>query len=365
MSRFAVILAVLVLFGAGAAVGARGADQRAAGRPIDGQTRGQVIDRALGHLEREYVYPDIAQKMTEAVRRRQRNKEYDSVIDGRAFAELLTAHLREVSKDKHLEIEFSDEPRPESPAGEAATAEREKRGAFLRAVNHGFDKVERLGGNVGYIGLRTFAPVTAAADKAAAAMNLLGDTDALIVDLRYNGGGDPKTVQFLCSYLFGEEPVHLNSMYWRTTDSTQQVWTLAHVPGRRYLDKPVYVLTSGQTASGAEEYAYNLRNLKRATIVGETTAGAANPGGTVRLHPHFGMFLPRGRSINPVTKTSWEGVGVKPDVAVPADRAFQQAYLLALKDVRRRGNYAGPEPLDELIGAAQRDLDALTAAAGK
>lgn len=352
------VIIVVVMFALTGGVDAQEVSGGPPDRTIDAETRRQVIDLALSNLKRDYILPDVAEKMASAIRRRQQNKEYDGITSGRKFAETLTAHLQEISRDKHLEVEFSDLPRPERPPGKPTRAEREGRDAFLRAVNHGFDKVERMNGNIGYLGIRNFAPVALAGDKATAAMNFLTDTDALIVDLRYNNGGDPKMVQFLISYLFGDESVHLNTMHFRSTDITQQFWTLPHVPGKKYLDKPVYVLTNGLTRSGAEGYAYALQNLKRATIIGETTNGAANPGGTVWLHPHFGMFLPTGRAISPITKTSWEGVGVTPDVLVLADHAYKQAYLLALRDIQRRGKYAGPEPLNELVKEAERDLEA-------
>ena len=155
------------------------------------------------------------------------------------------------------------------------------------SINFGFEKVERLKGNVGYIDLRGFTPAEFSAETIVAAMNFVANTDALIFDLRQNGGGDPATVALLSSYLFGPEPVHLNSLYWREGDTTHQWWTLPFVPGKRYAGKDVYVLTSKRTFSAAEEFTYNLKNLKRATIIGETTGGGAHPGGPRRINEHF------------------------------------------------------------------------------
>ena len=198
-------------------------------------------------------------------------------------------------------------------------------------MNHGFTKVERLPGNIGYIDFRGFMDPDLAADTVAAAMNFVNGTDALIIDMRNNGGGNPAMVAFVCSYLFGPEPVHLNDLYWREGNRTDEFWTRKEVPGKRYLNKDVYVLTSKRTFSGAEEFTYNLKNLKRATIIGETTGGGAHPGGGFRINEHFGMFVPTGRAISPITKTNWEGTGVTPDIDVPADQALVVARLMALK----------------------------------
>src|SRR6185295_4717409 len=134
----------------------------------------------------------------------------------------------------------------------------------------------------------------------------------------------------LCTYFFDGRPVHLNDLYWRASDAIQQFWTLSYVPGRRYVNKDVYVLTSGRTFSAAEEFTNTLKTLKRATIVGETTGGGANPGGMERLSDHFGVFVPGGRAINPITKGNWEGTGITPDLAVPASAALDAAYRDAL-----------------------------------
>jgi C-terminal processing protease CtpA/Prc len=171
---------------------------------------------------------------------------------------------------------------------------------------------------------------------AVAAMNFLANVDALIVDLRENGGGNPSMIQLITSY-FLEEPTHLNSFYIRKTDEMKQFWTQAHVAGPRLVDVPIWVLTSRYTFSGAEEFTYNLKNLERATIVGETTGGGAHP---VEGHYFdFGEFivtmsLPFGRAVNPITGTNWEGTGIEPHIQVPADQALQTAQLEALQKLQ-------------------------------
>ena len=159
-------------------------------------------------------------------------------------------------------------------------------------------------------------------------MNFLANADAIIFDMRQNGGGHPGLIQYICSYLF-DAPTHLNSLYWRQGDRTEEFWTLDDVPGPKMPDVPVFVLTSSYTFSGAEEFSYNLQTRERATLVGETTGGGANPGGRMPVNQRFGIFIPTGRAINPITGTNWEGIGVVPDIAVDADEAYDTALAMA------------------------------------
>jgi len=297
------------------------------------EVRAEVINSATKQLSEKYIFPETARKMDQALHDRLKNHEYDSVTSSKAFADLLTSHLQAVSHDKHLRVRFSYDVMPTRTNEEPTAAEIEQFKAYNRAMNYGFEQVQRLTGNIGYLDLHGFLDPETGGDTVAAAMTLLSNTDAMIIDLRQNGGGSPEMVQLICSYLFEGEPVHLNDLYFRPTDSTHQYWTLPHVPGKRYVGKDVYVLTSHRTFSGAEEFSYNLKNLKRATLVGETTGGGAHPGDMVRLNDHFGMFLPVGRAINPITKTNWEGTGVTPHVACPADQALKIAHISALKKV--------------------------------
>lgn len=295
-------------------------------RTVTGPERAQVIN-ALGKALRDrYVFPEVGEKLDARLKERLAAKAYDTVTSAKAFSRVLTEDLAAIARDKHLNVLYFSEapqPRPQGrPAGPDPMASR----------NYGFAKVERLAGNIGYLKLDAFAdPSGEAGQIAAAAMAFLAGTDAMIIDLRQNGGGSPAMVAFLCTYFFeGGRPVHLNSLYWRTTGETQQWWTLGHVPGKRYVDRDVYVLTSSRTFSAGEEFTYNMQTQKRAMIVGETTGGGANPGGMERLSDHFGAFIPSGRAINPITKTNWEGTGVSADMAVAADKALDAAYRDAL-----------------------------------
>ena len=299
---------------------------------IDAATRQEVVHNLLKRLNESYVFADVAQKMEAAVRERAGRGEYDQLTSAKAFAEKLTGDLQAVSRDKHLRVRYSHQPIPErgqrrEPSGE----ERQQYERAMSRMNYGFERIERLPGNVGYMDFRGFSDEKLGAETVAAAFNFLANTDSLIIDLRKNGGGNPHMVALICSYLFGAEPVHLNSLYWREGNRTEEFWTLKEVAGRRYTGKDVYVLTSNYTFSGAEEFTYNLKNLKRATIIGETTGGGAHPGGMNRLQQHFAAFIPTGRAINPITKTNWEGTGVEPDVKAPAEQALKVAHLDALR----------------------------------
>ena len=299
---------------------------------IDAATRTRVIDGVLKRLNDSYVFPEVAKKMEQSIRERVSKKEYDQVTSAKEFASKLTNDLQAVSNDKHLRVRYSNRAIPErGPRREPTAEEREENKRELTWMNHGFSKVERLPGNIGYVEFRNFLDPDLGAETVAAAMNFVNGTDALIFDMRGNGGGDPAMVALVCSYLFGPEPVHLNDLYWREGNRTDEFWTKKEVLGKRYLNRDVYVLTSNRTFSGAEEFTYNLKNLKRATIIGETTGGGAHPGGGFRITENFGMFVPTGRAISPITKTNWEGTGVTPDVAVPADQALLTAQIMALK----------------------------------
>ena len=300
---------------------------------LDAAQRQQVLGQVIDHLNGYYVFPDKAKAMAAELLARDERGEYNSITSAEDFAHTLTADIQRVTGDRHLDVAYSAavlppkaefEAKAETGSAESLAAERKR--------NFGVACAERLPLNIGYFDVRAFSTPDGAAPKFAAAMSLLADTDALIIDLRFNSGGEPATVALLASYLF-EQKTRLNDIYDRGQDKTTQYWTDTPAGPGYGAKKKVYLLTSQDTFSAAEDFAYALKNLKRATLVGESTGGGAHPGSEHRLTDHFAMIVPSGRSISPITNTDWEGVGVQPDVSIEADKALHKAQSLYLTDL--------------------------------
>src|SRR2546421_1132803 len=199
---------------------------------IDVATRAKVIDGAHAALNHPYLFPETAKKMEEAVRAHQRKGNYDAISDGDDFAKRLTDDFQAISHDKHLRVMFSPAALPDfdnqKPDPKRDAEERKE----MERVNCGFKKAEILEGNIGYLKFDFFADPGVCGPTVVAAMNFLANVDAVIFDLRENGGGDPKMVAFVSSYLFAER-THLNDLWTRKGDVTEQYWTDPYVPGKR------------------------------------------------------------------------------------------------------------------------------------
>jgi hypothetical protein len=302
---------------------------------LDAAKKQAIVDEIASLLNKNYIFAETAKKMDEKIRGRLRNGDYDKLSGAPEFAQAVSRDLGEVSKDRHLGFAFAPEAaanirRLRSRNADEVKAARERELAAARRDNFGFRKVELLPGNIGYLDFRVFQSPDQAGATAVAAMNFLAYCDAIIVDLRQNGGGDPAQIQLISSYFFAE-PAHLNDLYYRAGDTTENYWTLPYVPGPKPVDADLYILTSAGTFSGAEEFSYNMKNLKRATIIGETTGGGAHPTNGMIVQENFILRVPVGRAINPVSKTNWEGTGVTPDIPVPAAQAFDRAYAMAVE----------------------------------
>ncbi|MFD2368112.1 S41 family peptidase [Pseudoduganella sp. GCM10020061] len=323
---------------------------------LDAATRSAVIDALIGSMHERYVSPETAKQMETLLRTELKAGKYDQLTSARQFAQTLTGTLSEAANDRHLGVRFSPEPLPEE--GPARREPPASEVAGWVKFNSGVAQVERMQGNIGYLKIAFFPPAEHMGDIYGAAMTLLNGTRALIIDLRGNSGGSPAAVALLESYFFDQRTL-MNTIYEREGNRTREFWTTRDLKGPRYgSTRPVYILTDNKTFSGGEDMSYSMQVRKRATLIGATTGGGANPGGVRRLHAHFNAFIPHGRAINPVTKTNWERVGVKPDIEVAPTEALRHARMLALRhgldnatDPRERADLAGL--LEELTSATR------------
>ena len=297
--------------------------------PIDAAEKKRVIDAAIKWIDEDYIFPDVAKKLSASLRAHLQHGDYDSFTEGGPFSERITDEMVAISHDQHLGLDFyliaQPEHKPESKADDDANFRRE-----MARENCGFEKADHLPGNIGYLKINSFPQPDVCGEKAVAAMAMIADSDAVIFDLRDNNGGVPRMIALIASYLF-DKPTHLADFHLRKEKTTDQLWTLPYVPGKRLVTQPVFVLLSKTTFSGGEAFAYHLKNLKRATLVGETTAGGANTYAPHRIDAHFVVNVSRGRAVNPTTNANWEGVGVEPDVKTTAADALDTAIKLAMQ----------------------------------
>lgn len=290
---------------------------------IDAPTRERVVGRLAALLDSFYVSPEVGRRMSDSLHARLGRGVYDKYTNGATLAIHLRADLDEIAHDKHLQIFYTRLIRGPAPPPKSASAERESE------ADCPVWTTQRLDGNVGYLRFDGFVDPAECPSTIVTAMTALAGTSALIIDLRENaGGGVAGSTPLLESYLF-DRRTHLSDVSFRYTGEIRERWTLDSVAGARFGgQKPVYLLTSAHTLSAAEELAYDLQALKRATIVGETTSGQAHATFEARIDDHFEILLPSGRTLNPVTGADWEGVGVMPDVKVPASDALGTAQRL-------------------------------------
>lgn len=324
---------------------------------LDAGEQVQVVDSIAKFMNERYVFADKGKEMADLVTQKLRSGSYNGIKEPRAFARKLTEDLLTINNDRHIGVMYM----PERIAMMLAAAEDENNTELEELEtrlnqynNFDFEEIKILPGNVGYLKLNSFQGASISGPTAVAAMNFLANTDALIIDLRDNGGGSPSLIQLMTTYFF-DDTQHLNSFYYREDEETQQFWTLTHVPGKKLLHTNIYVLTSSRTFSGAEEFTYNLKNLERAVIVGETTGGGAHPVASYIINDHFIVRVPFGRAVNPITRTNWEGSGVEPHIQAERSKAFDVAYMMALDSLM------GTEENENIRGALQWAYEGLHA----
>ena len=297
---------------------------------LDDTLRHLVIEGAITNLKQHYVDQDLAPKIAETLLANEEHGGYRGINSAPALANLLTRQMRDISQDNHLELIYSRAALPEHPS--EPTAENLARyRSIMERENCTFEKVEILPNKIGYLKLNSFPDVSVCQRTAQKMMARLSHAEAIIFDLRDNTGGFPDMVALITAYLFD----HPEYLYNPRENVTEHSWTASPVPGNKLADKAVYVLTSSRTLSGAEQFSYNLKMLKRATLVGETTGGAAHAGNFYRIDEHFGIAIPEVKPINPYSKADWEGTGVQPDIRVKAKNAMATAERLAESRLRK------------------------------
>jgi len=301
---------------------------------LDAAERQRVIDGAIANLTKYYIYPDVAQKMADALLSHENSGDDDAATDGEVFADLLTRQMRDVSHDRSVMMVYNTATEPENPPAPSLEDVSRYR-KEMEENNCTFEKVRILPHNIGYLKFNEFPDASICRTTVAAAMASLNQADAIIFDLRDNPGGYANMVALIATYLF-DHPTHLNDFYNRSEHSTEQSWTLPPVPGNRLADKPAFVLTSRSTFSAAEGFSYALKMLKRATLVGETTSGRGHVGMGHRIDDHFTIRVPGIRVVNPISKNNWEGTGVEPDVKVKAADALKTAEKLAEERLQKK-----------------------------
>lgn len=301
--------------------------------PLNASDRAAIVQTLVAKMNANYIEPEVAERVGRAIASKNAKGGYASAANAKALSEALATDLRELSGDKHFGAGVYEGFRESSDTDDRPSRAQidEWREQTARS-GYGIQKIERLPGNVGYIELRIFDSPAFVAPAYTAAMMLMEGTDALIIDLRRNGGGSAASVAYLMSHFF---PVgdhrHLIDMYNRPDNTTKQFWTVPTV-AQRY-DKPVYVLTSARTFSAGEDFSYGIQAQKRGTLIGETTGGGSNPVGWYSVGHDIAVAIPTSRTTNFVTKTNWEHVGVKPDIAVPAAQALQTAHAAILRNL--------------------------------
>jgi hypothetical protein len=303
---------------------------------LDAAARLRVIDGAAAIVTKYYFDADVAQKMAVAIRVHEANGDDNEATDGPSFADLLTSQMRDVSHDKNVAVIYNAvKPSENTPAPTAEEVARYRK--EMEQNNCTFEKITTLPHNIGYLKFNSFPDASICGPTATAAMAKLNHADAIIFDLRDNPGGYANMVALIATYLF-DRPTHLNDFYDRGQNSTEESWTLPPVPGNTLADKPAFVLTSSTTFSAAEGFSYDLKMLKRATLVGETTSGRGHMGAPHRIDDHFTIRVPGMKVTNPISKTNWEGTGVEPDLKVKAADALKTAINLAEANLQKQEN---------------------------
>ncbi len=317
------------------------------------------VAKCLREISKEitsnYIFPDVAAKIDSAIAADLKTGKFNNLSND-SLAQTLTGYLRSISNDKHFFVKYLPDHKPTSPNPESEE-QRALDSITNSLYNFGFNEVKRLEGNIGYIDFIGFAEPNSSEFALTSAMNFVSNTNSLIIDLRKNRGGDNGMLLLFCSYFLSDK-AYLYETTFRGKGITTENWTKDEVAGKKYLNKPIYILTSKSSFSAAEGLPYVLQSYKLAKVVGEQTQGAANPVDPFIVDNKFLLLIPVGQVTSTVTKTNWEHVGVIPDYKVDVDKALTQAHLLALKEVQSNKvrTELSDTKLTELIKQLEADL---------
>ena len=320
---------------------------------IDKKDRKDIIKRIAQILNEKYVLPEIGRQCGEQIKTRLKAGDYDRITDEKAFADILTKDLQQFSKDNHNRVRVIELNELVKEANDPLR-EPFRLLKLMQNEHFGFQRLDWIEGNIGYLDLRRFTPLSVAKDMAVCAMNFLAHTNAIIIDLRENPGGMPNMIQFLSNCFF-EHPTQLTGLYVRENDFIIETWTSEKIAGKRMTDIPLFLITSSKSFSAAEAFAYDMKVRGRATIIGDTTRGGAHNVDLFKIDDRFEIYLSTGRAVNPVTGANWEGVGVIPDIVVPSEVALDTAIVYARKAAEKYGKKKAVE-LDKAVKTMQNQL---------
>ena len=289
--------------------------------------RNAQLKEIADKIETYYIFEDTGKALSKRINLEIKNKTFDG-LSNQEFADSLSSYLAKNGNDLHFNVLYRPNQKKE------AVNEKELLKAYdaiNKQWNYGFEKIERLDGNIGYIQYTGFAPANKNAEQMlSTTMNFVSNTNALIIDLRYNNGGDSEMVKLFLSYFF-EKRLKLSEHYTRYNNKTTASYTCRKVDGKKYLNKPIYVLVNNRTISAAEGLAYELQQRVGATIIGEKTYGAANPVKAFYIDNSYHLFIPISEVKNTITQSNWEHIGVDLDVKIAHEKALPKAHVLALE----------------------------------
>jgi len=295
--------------------------------------RNKEINEIADKINEYYIFEDVASQLSKKLKSEIELKTFDNLTDS-AFAKSLSSYLAKNGNDLHFNVLYRPGQNDEKKPVDEKQILKEY-DAINKQWNYGFEKVSRLDGNIGYIEYTGFPEGNKSAQQTLdAAMNFVSNTNALIIDLRNNQGGDGKMVELFLSYFF-DKKTKLNQVYTRYNNKTAYSYTRKSVNGKKYLGKPVYILVNNRTISAAEALAYNLQKQGIAKVIGDKTYGAANPVKAFFIGTKYHLFIPVSIEKNAITNTNWEHKGIDADVRISSEKAFVTAQIIALENLKK------------------------------